>query len=98
MAITKKTFNQIIKQNSFSGADAGKILIMDYVSLMTKGKRLLTDNEFSQMLNCMSRSPKQVEIYNSYRDFKQILTQFYGFYQTAYCQYEMGRNKILLNL
>ena len=98
MAITKKTFNQIIKQNSFSGADVGKVLIMDWVNLRTKGKRLLTDNEFSQMLNCMSRSPKQVEIYNSYRDFQQRLTQFYGFYQTAYCQYEMGRNKILINL
>lgn len=98
MAITKKTFNQIIKQNSFSGADAGKVLIMDWVNLRTKGKRLLTDNEFSQMLNCMSRSPKQVEIYNSYRDFKETLNQFYGFYQTAYCQYEMGRRTVLASL
>ena len=98
MAITKKTFNQIIKQNSFSGADAGKVLIMDWVNLRTKGKRLLTDNEFSQMLNCMSRSPKQVEIYNSYRDFKKTLNQFYGFYQTAYCQYEMGRRTVLASL
>ena len=98
MAITKKTFNQIIKQNSFSGADAGKVLIMDWISLMKKGKRLLTDNEFSQMLNCMSRSPKQVEIYNSYRDLKSFLTQLYGFYQTAYFQYESGRNSLYRHL
>jgi len=98
MAITKKTFNQIIKQNSFSGADAGKVLIMDWVNLRTKGKRLLSDNEFSQMLSQTSRSSKQVEIYNSYIAFKDTLNQFYGFYQTAYCQYEMGRMKVLTSL
>lgn len=98
MAISKKTFNQIIKQNTFSGADAGKVLIMDWVNLHSKGTRLLSDNEFSQMLGCMSRSPKQVEIYNAYKSLKSLIEQLYGFYQTAYCQYELGRTKILTSL
>lgn len=98
MAITKKTFNQIIKQNTFSGADAGKVLIMDWISLMKKGKRLLNDNEFSKMLDNMNRSPKQIEIYNSYRDFKSFLQQLYSFYQTAYFQYESGRNSLFRHL
>ncbi len=98
MAITKKTFNQIIKQNSFSGADAGKLLIMDYVNKMTKGKRLLTDDDLHQIYRCMNHSPKQLEIYNSYKAFKDRLTLFYGFFQTAYCQYEMGRRINLLSI
>ena len=41
---TKKTLNQILKQNTFSGADVGKAFILNWIEKTTEQKETLSDN------------------------------------------------------
>ncbi len=72
---TKKTLNQILRQGSFSGADAGKAKILNWVAFMTTGKKPLDDSEINQIVNSIISS-KQYEIYKAYDQLASYLNDF----------------------
>lgn len=91
---TKKTLNQILKQNTFSGADVGKALILNTIEKVTERKNSLSENELDTMINNLSNQKQRV-IYNAYSILNQYLDDFYKLSQASLQQYFNGRGSLV---
>ncbi len=90
---TKKTLNQILRQNSFSGADVGKALILNTIERVTERKNTLSENELDTMINNLSNQKQRV-IYKAYYILNQYLDDFYKLSQGNLQQYFNGRGSL----
>lgn len=94
---TKKTLNQILKQNTFSGADVGKALILNWIEKRTEQKETLSDNELDTMINNLSNQKQRV-IYKAYYILNQYLDDFYKLVQASFQQFQNGKRALIGDL
>lgn len=94
---TKKTLNQLLKQNSFSGADAGKSLLLNWINWKTKGEKTLSNAELEKIIQSI-KSSRQIEIFNAYKLLKEYLDEFIKMADGNYQQFMRGKDTILYSL
>lgn len=93
---TKKTLNQILKQNTFSGADVGKAFILNWIEKTTEQKETLSDNELNAMTKNLSG--KQITVYKAYYHLQQYLDDFYKLVQANFQQFQNGKRALIGDL
>jgi len=73
--MARKTLNQILKQNTFTGADVGKAILLNSVSFLESGKYAIDDNTLDIMINSI-QTYSQRTVYQAYKDFATYLITF----------------------
>lgn len=93
----RKTLNQILKQNTFSGADVGKALLMLFIQEQTEQKQTLSDSDFEIMLNSI-KTKKQLDIYKTYYLLKGYINDFQNMAKGNFQQYQNGYKSLISDL
>lgn len=93
----KKTLNQILRQNSFSGADVGKALLMSFIETEKGEKQTLSNTEFELMLNSIN-SKKQLDIYKAYYHLKGYISDFLNMAKGNFQQFQNGFKSLIGDL
>ena len=95
--MARKTLNQILKQNTFTGADVGKAILFNAVSFLKTGKYAIDDNSLDIMIGSL-QTYSQRTVYQAYKSFATYLTTFYNMAEGNVQQFYHGMEHTLLLL
>lgn len=95
--MARKTLNQILKQNTFTGADVGKAEVLNAVSYLKGGKYAIGEKELSIMRASLQTYSQRL-VHKSYKDFLIYLDTFYNMIQGYGQQFWHGIEHLMLLL